>query len=468
MDSGENSDLTVKSEGQVACPSPASTGAAEVKCNISVDKDLIKPIPYKGGFGFWNLIQYYRNNNSYLAELQKKFDSSVFKLKLHEEFIIIQDLKGIDVTYDYTKVEKIPQFGAASVNWNVTKNHRPSMTSNGRNHHLNKYALIQYNSFCQKNMNIDSFITLVQKEFESMIKIENTPGGAPIEEPLEEVLTNIYAFTMLGQVIDRKLLKSWLDESLLFVGKPNFFSKDKEITDEIFESFKKAPYVQKVREFVNSTLEDESLLAQLIWMFTFNGWAPIISFVTSTLCCFLRLAEDDKILIANEAEEFLCSTEKSFDQLTNLHYINQFYLETHRLFHLPQKNFVVAIKDFILDSSSGYFKVRKGELIMANRHLAQRDAKIFEDPEKFSLNRDLALYEKYLKTFGGMFSEAAENDNHKCTGYKITEYVFKTVLIFYTKCDIELAEPLTYTGNNLFRNIASDKPIKVKKFIYKP
>lgn len=378
MDSGENSDLTVKSEGEVACPSPASTGGAEVKCNISVDKDLINPIPYKGGFGFWNLIQYYRNNNSYLAELQKKFDSSVFKLKLHEEFIIIQDLKGIDVTYDYTKVEKIPQFGAASVNWNVTKNHRPSMTSNGRNHHLNKYALIQYNSFCQKNMNIDSFITLVQKEFESMIKIENTPGGAPIEEPLEEVLTNIYAFTMLGQVIDRKLLKSWLDESLLFVGKPNFFSKDKEITDQIFESFKKVPYVQKVREFVNSTLEDESLLAQLIWMFTFNGWAPIMSFVTSTLCCFLRLAEDDKILIANEAEEFLCSAEKSFDQLTNLHYINQFYLETHRLFHLPQKNFVVAIKDFILDSSSGYFKVRKGELIMANRHLAQRDAKILK------------------------------------------------------------------------------------------
>ena len=378
MDSGENSDLTVKSEGEVACPSPASTGGAEVKCNISVDKDLINPIPYKGGFGFWNLIQYYRNNNSYLAELQKKFDSSVFKLKLHEEFIIIQDLKGIDVTYDYTKVEKIPQFGAASVNWNVTKNHRPSMTSNGRNHHLNKYALIQYNSFCQKNMNIDSFITLVQKEFESMIKIENTPGGAPIEEPLEEVLTNIYAFTMLGQVIDRKLLKSWLDESLLFVGKPNFFSKDKEITDQIFESFKKVPYVQKVREFVNSTPEDESLLAQLIWMFTFNGWAPIMSFVTSTLCCFLRLAEDDKILIANEAEEFLCSAEKSFDQLTNLHYINQFYLETHRLFHLPQKNFVVAIKDFILDSSSGYFKVRKGELIMANRHLAQRDAKILK------------------------------------------------------------------------------------------
>ena len=67
-----------------------------------------------------------------------------------------------------------------------------------------------------------------------------------------------------------------------------------------------------------------------------------------------------------------------------------------------------------------------------------------------------------------MSSEAAENDNHKCTGYKITEYVFKTVLIFYTKCDIELAEPLTYTGNNLFRNIASDKTIKVKKFVYKP
>ena len=468
MNSGENSDLPAKNEGEISCPCPASTGAAEVKCNISVDKDLIKPIPYKGGFGFWNLIQYYRNNNSYLEGLQKKFDSSVFKLKLHEEFIVIQDLKGIDVTYDYTKVEKIPQFGAASVNWNATKNYRPSMTSNDRNHHLNKYALIQYNSFCQKNMNIDTFVTLVQKEFESMVKIESTPEGAPIEESLEEVLTNIYAVTMLGQVIDRKLLKSWLEESLLFVGKPTFFSKDKEITDEIFESFKKVPYIKKIREFVNSELEDESLLAQLIWTFTFNGWAPIISFVTSALCCFLRLGEEDKILIANEAEEFLCSAEKSFDQLTNLHYINQFYLETHRLFHLPQKNFVAAIKDFILDSSSGYFKVREGELIMANRHLAQRDGKIFENPEKFALDRDLALYEKYLKTFGGMFSEAAENDNHKCTGYKITEYVFKTVLIFYTKCDIELAEPLTYTGNNLFRNIASDKTIKVKKFVYKP
>ena len=64
---------------------------------------------------------------------------------------------------------------------------------------------------------------------------------------------------------------------------------------------------------------------------------------------FLCLSEADQSLLKKEAAEFLQSEEISFELLYDLHYINTFYLEAHRLFH-PQimstyisKNFLVLL-----------------------------------------------------------------------------------------------------------------------------
>ena len=178
------------------------------------------------------------------------------------------------------------------------------------------------------------------------------------------------------------------------------------------------------------------------------------------------MSETDQSLLRKEAAEFLQSEEKSFELLDNLHYINQFYLEAHRLFHPPATNYSVAVKDFILDSSSGYFQIKRGDLLIGNRQAAQRDPSLFEQPANFSLYRDIELYEKYVKSFGGRFSQAADIRNHKCASQTISTYISKIFLVFITKCDIEVRSSLAYQGLSVIPVKAYDEPVAVTKFIY--
>ena len=43
--------------------------------------------------------------------------------------------------------------------------------------------------------------------------------------------------------------------------------------------------------------------------------------------------------------------------------------------------------DFILESESGHFSIDKGQLLVGNVHLVQRDPDVFEKPEEFLPSR---------------------------------------------------------------------------------
>ena len=63
---------------------------------------------------------------------------------------------------------------------------------------------------------------------------------------------------------------------------------------------------------------------------TFTGKHLCWSFF---LIKFLSLSEADQSFLQKEPAEFLQPEEISFQLLNNLHYIDKFYLEVHRLFH---------------------------------------------------------------------------------------------------------------------------------------
>ena len=442
----------------------------EITEYLTVADEKTKSIPVDGGFGIWNFVNFYiRKGMPYLDQLQEKHKSSVFKLKLGATYYtVMNDFKAIEVTYDLTKVERLAHFGPFSLNWTMVKNFQPSAVCNGYDHELKKAALMQYNNYCMEGLDINRFVESVQQSFLTLNMIPNDPEGFLIEEYLEKAITKTYAEVMLGGPIDYGILQEWKKRALLLGGFPRFIRQigEEQIANKLFESFKAKPYVQKLREFIKSPLDDECLLSQLVWTLTFNGWAPLCTFIVSEMCCFLRLSEADQSLLKKEAAEFLESEEKSFELLDNLHYINKFYLEAHRLFHPPATNYNIAIKDFILDSSSGYFQIRRGDLLIGNRQAAQRDPSLFEQPDNFSLYRNVELYEKYVKSFGGRFSQAADIRNHKCTSQIISTYISKIFLVFITKCDIEVRSSLVYQGLSVIPVKAYDEPVAVKKFSY--
>ena len=435
---------------------------------LDVKEEDIKPIPYKGGIALWNLMSYYRNGYLYFEELEKEYNSKIFNVKLNGDCIVIQDFKGIEVTYDVTKVDKKSGFGIASLNWNMVKDHKPSVYSNGYDHEVKKDACLQFDAYCRANLTIDKFVKLVQSQFEEMPTINNESSGFDIEESLEKIVGNILTTIYLGEIIDSNLLQKWLSKSLLFAGVPSFSwsSTERGIADEVFTRFQETPNIKRIREIVNTNLSDELLLSQIVWMTIFNGWGALSSFFVTELCCFMALPENQKNLMRKEANEFLASEKRSFEKLNSLHYINQFFLEAMRLHHPPARIYGVANNDFVLETSEGYYQIKKDDFICGNRWAAHRDEKLFENAESFSLERDLSVYDKYVKTYAGAFSEEATPTNHKCASQLTSMYILKMVLIFLTKCDIEVASSLTYTGSNMTRVRASDEPVKVSRFIY--
>ena len=74
----------------------------------------------------------------------------------------------------------------------------------------------------------------------------------------------------------------------------------------------------------------------------------MFEFLFKLLC----LSEADQSVLKKEAGEFLRSEQIPFELLYNLCYINKFYLEAHRLFHLQimstniSKNFFVLLQKF--------------------------------------------------------------------------------------------------------------------------
>ena len=53
-------------------------------------------------------------------------------------------------------------------------------------------------------------------------------------------------------------------------------------------------------------------------------------------------------------------------------------MEADRLFHPPATNCSIANKYFFLESSSRYFQLRRGDLLIGNRQAAQIDPTSFE------------------------------------------------------------------------------------------
>ena len=94
-----------------------------------------------------------------------------------------------------------------------------------------------------------------------------------IDNCSEKAIAEIYAEVIPEGPIDYDLLQKWKRSTLL----QRVFSRftrqigEREIANELFESYKVTPYVQKVREFIKSPLHDECLLSQQVWTLTFRA-----------------------------------------------------------------------------------------------------------------------------------------------------------------------------------------------------
>ncbi|PON70459.1 Cytochrome P [Parasponia andersonii] len=98
-----------------------------------------------------------------------------------------------------------------------------------------------------------------------------------------------------------------------------------------------------------------------------------------------------------------------------------------------------AKTDLVIQNHDASFKVKKGEMIFGYQPFATKDAKVFEDPEKFVPYRFMGKAEenlKYVFWSNGRETEDPTVDNKQCAGRDLVVLMARVLLVdFFLKYD---------------------------------
>lgn len=455
------------------CPFASGKNATELP-EIKVSEKDIKKMPYKRGFLFLNLISFKMNGYTFYKDLERKFKSTVFKVKLNTDRIILNDHKSIRYMYDLSKVKREEGFGFMKFNSTMLENFVPSIFANGPQHDKQKQVIMKYFGHILSELNLKEVIEITKTEFENMKKYKDLSfkeaKKLDIEDVIDNAVCNVVTKLMLGKSLNFKLLEEYLEKVLEFEYDFDLTDADEiETQQKIFQIIKDTPHILKLDQILgNLEIDRQNVIKEIIWVVIFNAFGGLKNLILSELLSLIRLSHTEKLLIVSEINKFLNKNEFTFEALKTLSYCKAFFLETCRLFPPAAGVFGSATKDFVLESTSGYFQIQKGDLLCGNVYGAQRDPRIYKNPNEFSLRRPLDLLKQYNFTFGGVLNEDPSHTNHKCIGQDLAETISKVFLIFFTKCTVIPLQHPNYTGKVIERLAGSDKPLRIKSFYYNP
>lgn len=431
-----------------------------------------KNIPREKRFSMWNIMKMNRRGHRFFLNKMLKHNSSVYKVKCEEERIMICDHVGLQVLYDPDKVDKMLGFGTMDYNPVILRNYVPAMFSNDDEHRHKKDVALQVVKHVTSTHSVEDLNEIIAEQFRSLKPIENLNKKSAMtldfEDVIQKAVASVITKILLGENIDDlKLLENWLEKTVEFRYGFDWTDEDEiSVADKLFQKIEATPTIKNLKEIVKSdSLSDKEIVKEIIWMTVFNAFGGCQNVILSALATITRLHERDRTLLEAEANLYLTKTDDSVT-LESLPYINAFILEIIRLFPPAVTKFGRAEKDFLLESTSGTFKVNKNELLCGYVYAAQRDANLFDQADEFSIHRPREQVERYIYTFGGHISNTPSTENGDCPGKYLALKMVKLFTIHLLKCTIIPFKYPAYTGRNYARGIGTDDPIKIQTFMY--
>jgi len=431
----------------------------------------IRPIPHKR-CGMWNFLKIKQKGYLYFEGLIKKYNSSIYRLRLNPDRIILNDHISISVLYDPEKVKKEIGFGFMKYNPLALQSYIPTIFSNGIEHKNKKTLILEYIKFVLQHITINKVVEMVETEFQNMPSYNELTKKESIKLDFEDIfdkaVCNVITKIILGNTVDHHILEEWLSKSLEFqYGIDHTDSQEKKVTSKVFELIQACEYIKQIDNIVSITKTNHiDIVKEIIWMTCFNAFGGIKPIIISSLLSFIRLPMLEKNLLVQESTHFFKLENRSFKDLYELHYMNSFFLEVIRLHPSAIKVYRRMSEQHMLESTTGRYNINKDELLCGNLYSVHRDPTIYDNPNQFSLHRPKKLVTKHNYTFGGTYEQEAKPDNFKCPGQNISEIIIKVFSMFVTRCTIVPIETPVYTGKNMSRLEGSDSPLRIKTFCY--
>lgn len=426
-----------------------------------------KEVPGKDTWTFFHVAELVMKGHGYFYERRDKYKSSVFKINMGVKGIHVCDRKGISVLFDMDKIYKEPAFGRLNYNISLLDGYTPSMFSNGIPHEKQKTFLMQICKIAQESKIFDTSLKLIREYSTSWQNADSEMKAnweLSIMDLTSDIFTEAFFEIRVNQISMYKCLKgSW--------GKGRKLKQAMEGASCLKQAFRESPAVGEIlRMGVEAGISEEQALMDVLFMLNFNSYGGVSGALRSCIARLFILEQDYKQRMKSELETVLSNKELSVDDFKEMPLLNNFILEVLRMHPPVPVFFGRAREDFILDSESGKFIVKKDQLLVGNVRMAHRDSSIFHHPDKFMPSRfeNESIIDHII--FGyGPFNQEATPQNHRCPGQDITLTILRVCLSHVMlNCEFALTEVPKWTGKKLRRVGCPDKPIKLLHFKHTP
>ena len=409
----------------------------------------------------------------YLNDLCKETGLGVFKLRLFEERVILADPVAIKVMYNTELTEKSQDFNLALVNGFNLKGYLPTANVNGMEKAVKKRGMwnILYRAEAKHGNN--GLFDILKKHWDSVlpsIKDEKTNVDNLIDVVTVRTLTEFFFDKAFD--LDLKVFLMWFYKGMTPKNNPGMAADEEteQLSKQMYDYLDSTPWAKEV---LPQLLREDKRSAEvlkgeaLFFAFVFSAYG-MKSGMSSAVPLFLNLDEEMKTKMIKEVDQFNGKDdEKSIDEkLKAFSAVDRFALEVFRYLPPVTQVHAKASKDFVLDSLQGRYMIKKGTFLTGYTYGAQRDPKTFRCPHEFAMTGDQEHCKRNFFAFGGPFNMEPSNENRKCLGQDISLNMVKMFVTMFAKCKIEPVSSLKFTESNAKRVIASDEPLRVKKFEY--
>lgn len=426
-----------------------------------------KEVPGKYGLKFFHVLELVMNGHGYFYKRRDKYKCSVFKVNMGVRGIHICDRKGINILFNMEKIYKEPAFGRLTYNICLLDGYTPSMFANGIPHEKQKAFLIQLCKVAQQGKIFETSVKLV-REYSTIWQNADPRLKSTWEQSIMDLTCDIFTEAFFGIRVDHQAMFKCVKGSW---GKRGTLRKGLDGARCLKQAFRQSPALAGIfQTAVEAGVTEEQALMDVLFMLNFNAYGGVSGSLRTGMARLFMLEQDYKQKMKNEMITVLSNQELSKEALTEMPLLHNFILELLRMHPPVPVFFGRAREDFILNSDSGKFIVKKDELLVGNVHMVHRDERIFDQPHIFSPSRfeNKALTDHII--FGyGPFNEEATPQNHHCPGQEITLTILKVVVAHVLlNYEFGLVDQPVWTGKKLRRVGCPDKEIRLSYFKYKP
>ncbi|WFU61265.1 cytochrome P450 [Bradyrhizobium brasilense] len=428
----------------------------------------------------WGLLDFFFISGwlEFLRGRQRKYGKTVFKTNLFGPTIMALDHRAIAPLF--ASDDLVPDLPVAGFRFQLPPlalvgNVSPSIYEAGSEHDRPKALYLDLLKARSRTLRTsfdavaDEFFKRwsAQKTFSFRDEIENFVvalifqwmlGQRPILTDVRELYSGIFTHTFMS--VTRFIPGSAYSRAL-----------------KIFEEL--LAFVQKTPEFPNiasraiefGITDKDALAKRLTFLFGMNSFLGTQSLLKSIVGEFAQRPELRQDL-CKEMDDVLGSdlTLPDLQHLDKLQKLDSAIREILRLhppvFFIPGR----ATRDRLLDSSSGTFRIRKGELVLGVLPLAQRDEAIFREPDEFIPSRfEGPAASKHLIWPRGLHDAIVYPNDRTCPGKDLALIIAKLFCVtLLRKASWHLKQPPTWNTRYFSLNVAAPEgDLAVEKFEYR-